>query len=37
MGQSREACVTLGEVRNRFSGSAEAQQAASAMGTAGCN
>ncbi|BAQ70252.1 hypothetical protein NHU_03108 [Rhodovulum sulfidophilum] len=37
LGQSREACVTLGEVRNRFSGSAEAQQAASAMGTAGCS
>ncbi|WP_414898988.1 tol-pal system protein YbgF [Rhodovulum sp. YEN HP10] len=37
LGQSREACVTLGEVRNRFAGSAEAQQAEGAMGAAGCN
>ncbi|RAP42601.1 tol-pal system protein YbgF [Rhodovulum viride] len=37
LGQTREACVTLGEVRTRFSGAGEAQQAGAAMASAGCN
>lgn len=37
LGQSPEACVTLGEVGQRFPGSVEAREATAAMDTIGCN
>lgn len=36
LGQQREACVTLGEVGERFPGTSQAQDAAAAMGAIGC-
>ncbi|SIO56347.1 tol-pal system protein YbgF [Rhodovulum sp. ES.010] len=37
LGQTREACVTLGEVGTRFPEAAEAQEADAAMDSIGCN